>query len=53
MPILFVAGHILNKSYQEAKLIADDIIQADENNLQVESKSLLEYEWSLQPPTTP
>lgn len=46
MPILFIAGHILNKWYQEAKLIADDIVQADETNLQVETKSLLEYQWS-------
>ena len=46
MPILLIAGHILNKSYQEAKLVADDIVQADESNLQVESKSMLEWQWS-------
>lgn len=46
MPLLFIAGHILNKWYQEAKLIADDIVTADDTNLQVESKSLLEYQWS-------
>lgn len=46
MPILLISGHILNKSYQEAKLIADDIVQADENNLQVEAKSMLEWQWS-------
>lgn len=48
MPILLISGHILNKSYQEAKLIADDIVQADENNLQVEAKSMLEWQWSEQ-----
>jgi hypothetical protein len=45
MPLLLIAGHILNKWYQEAKLIADDIVAADETNMQVETKSLLEYQW--------
>jgi len=50
MPVLRISGHILNKWYQEAKLIADDIVQADETNLAVESNSLLEYQWSDQQP---
>jgi hypothetical protein len=45
MPLLLVAGHVLNKWYQEAKLIADDIAAADDTMMQVESKSLLEYQW--------
>jgi hypothetical protein len=45
MPVLRISGHILNKWYQEAKLIADDIIAADEQQMQVENYGMLEYQW--------
>jgi len=45
MPLLFIAGHLLSKWYQEAKLIAEDIVAADETGLQVETKGMLEHEW--------
>jgi len=45
MPVLHIAGHLLNKYFQEAKLIADDIIAADDTNLAVECNGMLEYQW--------
>lgn len=45
MPLLFIAGHILNRAYQEAKLVAEDIVHVDDMNLQLESKGMLEYQW--------
>eukprot|EP00462_Mataza_sp_D1_P000297 CAMPEP_0175090836 /NCGR_PEP_ID=MMETSP0086_2-20121207/1574_1 /TAXON_ID=136419 /ORGANISM="Unknown Unknown, Strain D1" /LENGTH=934 /DNA_ID=CAMNT_0016363523 /DNA_START=59 /DNA_END=2863 /DNA_ORIENTATION=+ len=44
MPILLIAGDMLDKAFQEARLIADDLANGD-STLQIEVRSLIEVDW--------
>jgi hypothetical protein len=46
MPIIFIAGDLFDPSYQEAKLVADDLVQQDKT-LSVEYRALVEDDWLL------